>query len=348
MSKTLLKFGRRAIKSSAAPLLRLTGRLKRRIEMRRQATGRVMILCYHRVVPDIVAAEREAIYGLLVSTESFRRHLEVVREQYEVLTLDEAVSVIRGEKQTARPAAVITFDDGYRDNYDHALPVLREMGLPATIFVSTGLIGSGVPLHHDRICWQITRAFQLGYELRRAFEGVGLRAIRVDELCRKRDPLAVIEQIVHLPFAVRERLLEKLEAALGADYPPGFELLDWKMIAEMEQAGVSFGSHSDQHPVLTLEDPHTIERELRRSKRTLEDRLGHPASQFAYPNGSYNEAIKGLVARLGFSVAVTTERRLAQQGDDLHALARVSLCEESTRGVLGRYSRAVAQMRLFA
>ncbi len=348
MAPGLLKLGRRAIKSSVAQAQRLLKNICGSAAHDMQASDRLLILAYHRVVPDIEAAESEAIFGLLTSTATFRRHLELVREQCEVLTLGEAVSVVKGERHTARPAAVITFDDGYRDNYDHALPVLREMGLPATVFVSTGAIGNSQPLHHDRIYWQITRACQLGVELRELFEGVGLRAVRVDELCRIKYPLALVEQLVHLPFAAREKLLARLEAKLGADYPAGFDMLSWEMVAEMAQAGVSFGSHSDLHPVLTLEDAHTIERELRRSRRMLEERLNRPARHFAYPNGCYNAAIKAMVAKLGFDVAVTTERRLARPGDDLHALARISLCEESTRGVLGRYSPSVAQMRMLA
>lgn len=348
MSPGLLKIGRRAIKSSVAQAQRMMKAICGSAASEHLTSERLLILAYHRIVPDIQAAENEAIFGLLTSTATFRRHLEIVRQQCEVLTLDEAASVVKGERKTARPAAVITFDDGYRDNYDHALPVLREMGLPATVFISTGLIGSSQPLHHDRIYWQISKAYQLGFELPAIFEGVGLRAIRVDELCRIKYPLALVEQLVHLPFAVREKLLERLEAKLGADYPAGFDMLNWEMVTEMDQAGVSFGSHSDQHPVLTLEDAHTIERELRRSRRILEERLNRPTRHFAYPNGSYNAAIKAMVAKLGFDVAVTTERRLARPGDDLHALARISLCEESTRGVLGRYSQSVAQMRLLA
>jgi peptidoglycan/xylan/chitin deacetylase (PgdA/CDA1 family) len=346
MSPTLLKLGRRAIKSSAAPALKLINALKPMTGQGKERAGRVMILGYHRIVPEIAQAEREAIFGLLTSTESFRRQLAIVREQCEVLTLAEAAGVLKGERKTARPAAVITFDDGYQDNHDHALPILREMNLPATVFVSTGYIGSSQPLHHDRIFWLMTKAFERGYELSEAFEGIGLRAIRISEMCRKKDPLAVTGEIVYLPLAAREKLIERLEAALGADYPPGCLLLDWEMIAEMEKAGVSFGSHSDQHPVLTLEDTHTIEREIRRSKRILEDRLGHRVSHFAYPNGRCNAAISGLVARLGFDLAVTTERRLAEPGDDLHRLARVGMCEESTRGLCGRFSQSVAEMRL--
>lgn len=305
-----------------------------------------MILTYHRIVADIALAEREAIIGLVTSTSTFRRHLELVRAQCDVVTLAEAVRVLKGERSVSRPVAVITFDDGYRDNYENALPVLRELGLPATIFLPTGLVDSDEPLQHDRIHWLIHQMHEKGLDLHPMLEGLGLRQLRIEEIINQKEPGAQVQQIVFLPFATREILIERLEKITGTEYPEGFKLLTWQMVQEMQQAGISFGGHSDQHPILTLEGADTIERELRRNKRMLEDRLNCPAQHFAYPNGRYNETIKNIVARLGFAVAVTTRRGIAWPGDDLYALSRVGLCEESTRGASGRYSPSVAAMRL--
>src|SRR5207248_2825417 len=161
-------------------------------------------------------------------------------------------------------------------------------------------------------------------------------------------PLSLADQIVYLPSEIRERIMDRVEETLGGDLgrPAGAELLNWDMIAEMTEAGVSFGSHTDRHPVLTLEAEDQIERELVSSKRALEERLNRAVRHFAYPNGRYSAAIKRLLARLGFDVAVTTERRINHDGDDQLALGRVCLCEESTRGIFGRYSSSVARLRL--
>jgi peptidoglycan/xylan/chitin deacetylase (PgdA/CDA1 family) len=158
MTNEILRFGKRALKSSAAPLSRALDARRWLSNFDGAEAGQVAIFGYHRVVPGIEQAEREAVYGLVTSSETFRRHLQLVRERYEVLSLSEAAAVLRGERQTARAAAVVTFDDGYRDVYDHALPGLKEFGIPATVFVSTSYIGSGQILDHDRLYWLILKA----------------------------------------------------------------------------------------------------------------------------------------------------------------------------------------------
>src|SRR5581483_3431860 len=115
---------------------------------------------------------------------------------------------------------------------------------------------------------------------------------------------------------------------------------------EMAEGGISFGAHTERHPILTLEDEATIENEIVRSKQALEELLGQPIKHFAYPNGEYNPAVKDVLSRSGFEVAVTTERRVNRAGDELLTLGRICLCEESTRGLTGHYSETVARLRL--
>ena len=311
--------------------------------------GKVIILAYHRVVADIAEAERNAIPGLSTSVDSFRRHLEIIREQYEVLSLDAAVEVIRGQRRVGRTAAAITFDDGYRDVYEQAFPVLKRFGLPATVFIPTANIGQPQLLDHDRIYCLLLDAHGLGFDLREPLLKAGLEAPLVDSLSAERDLPNLASRLVHLPFATRSRFLAEMEAIFGtASYPKGLEVMNWEMVEEMVDAGITMGSHSDRHLVLTYEDEPTVEREILRSKQVLEDRLGTRVRHFAYPNGKHNAVIKATLGRLGLDVAVTTERRIARRGDDPLALGRVFFSEESTRGITGRYSHAVAKLRLAA
>lgn len=124
--------------------------------------------------------------------------------------------------------------------------------------------------------------------------------------------------------------------------------MSWEMIQEMADGGISFGAHSEHHLILTLESEATAKDELCRSKQRLEAQLQQPIRHFAYPNGYFNPTIKALAARAGFTSAVTTERVIARRGDDALALGRISLCEESTRGITGAYSEAIARLRLAA
>lgn len=312
-------------------------------------SGKVMILCYHRIVADIARAEQETEVGMVTSVETFRRQMQLIREHCEVLTLDEAAASLRDERPITRTAAVITFDDGYRDFYDLAWPILRELGLPATVFVPTAFIGDERMLDHDRFYLYVKKARSRGLSLRVPLVKAGLSAEKVAALCAEVNPLRVYRQLCYLPFALRERSLQCLEDFVGNQREEnlnGFSLLDWEMIREMASTGVFFGAHTDNHVVLANEELQTVEREILRSKQALEEKLGQPSRSFAYPTGKYNAAIKDVVVRAGFEVAVTTERRLNRRGDDLMTLGRICLCEESTRGVTGRYSDAVARLRL--
>jgi peptidoglycan/xylan/chitin deacetylase (PgdA/CDA1 family) len=353
MAHELNFFTRRLLKSAAAPL---HGLRQRRPWRAKGGDARVLMLAYHRVVADIARAEREAIHGLVVSAETFERHLRIVREDADVLTLDEAAEVLRGNRRASRTAAVITFDDGYRDVYEHAWPVLKRLGIPATVYLPTALISgaaAGAPklLDHDRLFCLVQRARELGLGLGRTLRDAGLSPEQAARVCTAPSLLDAADELNDQPAAVRESVLWGLEAALGGalgEYPAGFALMTWEMVREMSAGGVTFGAHTERHPILTLESEGVAGREIGRSKQTLEEMLGRPARHFAYPNGRYNAAVKQLVAAAGFETAVTTARHVNRPGCDLLELGRISLCEESTRGVGGRFSAAVARLRLAA
>lgn len=344
-------FGKRSLKSLVAPLSRGWTETRKSWHRTTADDGQVQILAYHRIVANIAQAERNSIYGLVISAETFRRHLELVQERYQMVTMDEALEILRGEKQIGRPAALLTLDDGYRDVYDYAWPVLQQLGVPAIVYVPTALIDTDQLLDHDRLYWLVLKAQERGLNLREPLEAAGLSPKHAAMLCVARNPARLTDQLNYQPLAVRQPILQSLEAALGirhGDYPPDYQLLDWAMIREMTAGGITFGAHSDRHLILTLESAVAAEREIRRSKRVLEEQLNCPARHFAYPNGYYNDAVRQMVKRARFASATTTERALAKRGDDLFTLGRISLCEESTRGITGKYSTAVARLRLAA
>lgn len=341
--------GKRSLKSLAAPFSR--GWMAARWQRPTENVGQVQILAYHRIVADIAQAERTSIGGLVVSAATFARHLEVVREAYEIVSLDDALAVLRGERRARRPVAVLTIDDGYRDVYEHAWPVLQRMKLPALVYVPTALIGTSRLLDHDRFYWLMQQAQERDLHVRALLEKAGVTPERAALYHTARANGRLADQLNYQPLAARQTLLQQLEALLGLrhhDYPADYALMDWRMMREMAAGCITFGAHTDHHVVLTLESLADAEREIRQSKQVLEAQLQRPARHFSYPNGHYNEAIRQLVERAGFASATTTERMLVQSGDDPFTLGRVSLCEESTRGITGNYSMAVARLRLAA
>jgi len=315
----------------------------------RVASGSINIFAYHRVVADIAKAERDAIYGIVISRSTFRRHCEMIKSAFDVVSLETAMHFLDKRRQVARPMAAITFDDGYLDFYEEAFPVLNDLALPATVFLPTDCIGQDIPLAHDRLYWLLKLALQNSLEIRSALRRAGLSDESAKRIATASDLLKRTDILVYQPAEVRERVITELEIELGptfAGYPKEYRLLDWEMVSELSQKGINFGGHTANHVVLPLEHEDVMRAEIFRSKAELDARLGRKVVSFAYPNGEHNAHIRSIAAEAGYTVAVTTENRVNRAGADLLALGRTSLCEESTRGIAGEYSPRVANLRL--
>lgn len=323
--------------------------LARRGFSARGANGSVKIFAYHRVVADIAKAEREAIYGIVISTATFRKHCQILRSSYDVVSLETAANALAEDRKLERPMAVITFDDGYRDFYEEAFPVLKELGLPATMFLPTACIGQAKPLAHDRIFWLLKLGLEGSISIDKLLPKAGLDTELAARITSSKQLLKMTEEIVYLRHDLRKKIIAELERALGHEftgYPREYDLLTWEMVREMSTHDITFGSHTANHVVLPLENESVIKTEIAESKRELERRIGQSVVTFAYPNGEYDRMVKAAAAESGYTIAVTTKSVANKSDADLLALGRTSLCEESTRGIGGRYSTRVAALRL--
>lgn len=288
------------------PLVRLAGRYRLapsargRSGVRRAGSGGFQVLLYHRVGdsgdPFLPALPAEVFEGQM-------RHLA---RHYRVLDLESA-TVAAQQRSLPPNAVVVTFDDGYRDVFTDAFPILRRHGLPAMVFLTTGAIGSGEILWHDRVfrAFSLTRVPELrfGPEGRsHVLRGAGDRSRVRDEI------LGYLKSLDEQPRSEQiGLLLEELEVE---DVPraPGL-MLDWDEVREMERNGITFGSHTVSHPILSRVPEERVRRELEDSKTALERELERPARSFAYPNGQaadFNPTVTRLLAETGYRFAVTT------------------------------------------
>ncbi len=291
--------------------------------------GSINIIAYHRVVNDIEKAERESIYGIVISADSFRRHCELLKKSFDVVSLRTATHFLESTRTVARPLTVITFDDGYLDFYEVAFPILNDLGLPATVFLPTAHIGTDKPLAHDRIYWLLKTGLAHPQTIINVLREARITKIAENEVSRQ-NLLGLTNELVYLPHKIRDDLISRLEKALGPDacqYPAEYRLLNWEQIREMERKGISFGSHTSNHVVLPLENKETIQDELASSKAVMEAELGKRINTFAYPNGEFSDEIRLAALAAGYDSAVTTENRLNLPGSDRLKLGRTSLCE---------------------
>ncbi len=277
---------------------------------------RFLILCYHRV--------NDEGHPFFTGTPLvlFRKQMEALRRHFTVLPLAElADRARRGE--LPRNGVAITFDDGYRDNYANAFPVLRELGLPATIFLTTDAVDGNALLWHDRVfdAFHRTRKSEARFEnepLPLAPGDRGASLARVLGRLRRSSP------------AERDRLVEELLRELGIDdgVPPGWEKLSWQEVREMASQGISFGAHTLDHPILTFAGPEETRRQVRESKRRIESELGSEVTMFAYPNGAagdFDRTTQTVVEEEGLSLAVSTVFGANDEKTNPYALRRTGM-----------------------
>ena len=283
--------------------------------------SRVRIVMYHRV-----AESTEHPWSLTsVSPRNFEDQIKYARSKYNVISLEELASHITGQQPLPQRPLVLTFDDGYRDNYLHAYPILQKYNTPATIFLTTGYIGTGELLWVDKVRYNVYHS--QNQEIRLA--GLGSYSLST---IRERQALAnlITGKAKKLNSEERSTLIAEVIRSTGIDVPAslGKELMmSWDEVKEMSDNGISFGAHTVSHPILTSISPEQAENEILQSKKDIEDRLKKPVTTFAYPNGKsgdYDRRTIQILKEAGFTCAVTTIKGMATSKQGLYELRRIS------------------------
>ena len=279
------------------------------------ARARLSVLIFHRVspepdplFPDEMHARRfDALCGWLASW-------------FKVLPLDQAVGCLKAGTLPAR-AACITFDDGYADNHQVALPILQRHDMAATFFVSTGYLDGG-RMWNDTII-EAVRACTLPV-LDLSALGLGRHGMGTIEE-RKTVIASLIDQIKYRPVAERISVTEQM-ARLARVQPSSGLMMTSQQVKGLRQAGMQIGAHTVSHPILAWMTAEQARQEILDSKRFLEQLLGEREGLFAYPNGKpgedYTPQSVDVVRSLGFDAAVSTQWGASGTGDDLFQIRR--------------------------
>lgn len=238
---------------------------------RRQA----LVLAYHNVVPDDCPPVGDRSLHLRLC--DFRAQLDVLQATHDVVPLE---TLLEDPEESARPRAILTFDDAYRGALELAIPEIVDRGLPVTVFVSPGLLGS------DAFWWDalaVGNGARLAPELRRrALAEMGGRQDRIFSWARNRG----LHPDADLHWLARPASAEEVRVAA-------------------ELRGVRFGSHSWSHPDLTSLERDTFGRELAEATRWLASNVRDPSSWFAYPYGIHDPDARARIAAAGHEGGVS-------------------------------------------
>lgn len=322
------------------------GALVRR--MRRRA---LPILCYHRVLPEMLRQEYP-LADLAVTPETLLRHVRVCTRHYECIPLCEAVERLEAGVPNRRPILTFTFDDGYWDNFEHARSILNEHGVRATFFVISSLAGTNAPPWYDRLARALqclsrnssradfaswlaeltqSRLSQNGHDnMQCSVAGLVGRAKSLDPQAR-----------AGLVDYVSDRAIEN-----GWDAGPGDRIMNAMELKVLASDGHEIGSHSRTHPILTQLSSDELNTEIADSRTELARLTSQQVASFAYPNGDHNDGVVEAARRAGYRFAVTTRSGLNNRSTDPLRLRRIYVSQSRLARLSGRSSDSILRLEL--
>lgn len=303
-----------------------------RSRARRQAD--LAVLMYHGVVRDL---RGPAAYGdLFVSSRDFATHLAHLKRYYQPLSLADIVEALSTNTPFPPRAVAVTFDDGYVNTLEVALPLLAEAGIPATVFVPTDLIGTPRYLWFDGLrllvhhAWESRNPFDLG-------SGVVVPGVAPSQ--QEALYMSLCGQVLDVPLPERASVQSAIDRAIERTGLlgrfPEFALTTWNTLRTAVAGGVlSVGSHTIAHGDLTVMSLAEQAADLRASRERIEQELGVACPSIAYPYGRWNSDSPVAARDAGYRCAMTVDPGFANVTDSPFSLKRVMVGDKGDLAIL--------------
>jgi peptidoglycan/xylan/chitin deacetylase (PgdA/CDA1 family) len=298
--------------------------------LRLKFSGGVTILAYHRVLD--VPSEDEFPFDIELvsaSVSQFTQQMEYIRAHYQPITFAKLLQYLDRGENPPRGAAIVTFDDGFADNYYNAFPVLKRLDMPATIFLSTGYIDSQETFWYEKLSYaaMTTRAKVVVTPM------LGTLNIACDAASRRELIARMVLKLKLVPDDVRLESLEDLYVKLlpGHQWPYDARTgpLTWAQVREMSANNIEFGSHSVSHPVLSRVPLDKLAFEVEHSKNRIESEVQKLIQVIAYPVGgveAFDDNVRAAVKKAGYRLGVSYIPGIERPDQwDKYALRRVHI-----------------------
>lgn len=279
-------------------------------------SAKLSILIFHRVL-----AQTDPLFPSEATVQSFGWQMALLKSLFNVLPLPEAVSRLKAGSLPAR-AAAITFDDGYADNYTHALPILQKHGLHATFFIATAYLDGG-RMFNDTVIESVrnTKLDRLDLsDMQLGKHELGSTAAKKQAIHQ------ILPKIKYLLPDEREAAAARVAVRAEVENLPGDLMMTTEQLKSLHAAGMEIGGHTHRHPILAKLDRAAAHAEIATGKTALEEKLGALVRMFAYPNGKpgtdYLPEQADIVREVGFEAAVSTSHGISTRDADRYQLAR--------------------------
>lgn len=303
----------------------------RKLEVHDRSRARLRVLAYHRI--DVNQKDSPNYPGLISATpKQFAVQMDFVAAHYHVCRMADVVAASKGEKSLPNDSVLLTFDDATTDFASHAWPVLKSLGLAATLFVPTAFPDNpALSFWWDALYRAVVRSPDGTILPLRPCSVTLVHSRQRQQLFRR-----LKEHLKTLPHSDAQLLLTKITTAGGVADPVSNNVLGWGALRQLDREGVTLAPHTHTHPMLNQLSPAEIRRELSTSCDVLEAETGHRILRtLAYPAGGVDEKVVEAMATDGFELGFTTRRGVNDQSFlNPYRLRRINIGSRTGLGLL--------------
>lgn len=270
----------------------------------------VRILAYHRVMNYEEESYPFDLELISATPEKFRYQVDFLKKHYSPMSFAELAELTEKGIRPPKNAIIITFDDGFSDNYEFAFPILKEANVPATIFISTNYIDGEDTFWFDQLAYAVKKqhATDIKFEFKGKEFNFPASNSEAKETCLK-ETLAWIKKV---PDNDRLNFLRNLKSHIQVESANAHlsKPMTWEQIKELDAGGIEIASHTCSHPILSQLSENELISEIFESKQKIEDTLGKPCTAISYPVGvshTYNQVVTDAVKKAGYVFGCTYE-----------------------------------------
>jgi peptidoglycan/xylan/chitin deacetylase (PgdA/CDA1 family) len=278
-----------------------------------------IVLTFHRVLTDSELQQTASLGGMIVRNRTFAAFLNYASQTCEFANLEQEPQW----NAAGKLKLAVTFDDGWSDNAELVYPMASQYHVPFVIFIVPEKTGTALPFWPERTAAVLDRA-------------------PAADPTRHNDSIQrSIEEMKALPATERESRISQMSGSVGdlESYAAVDKTMTWEQIAELHAGGVTFGSHTSTHEILTMIPAAQAEQEIVSSREAIQQKLGGSCNLFSYPNGDYSKQVCELVAQAGYKFAFLNQEPGVWTRDcDPFLIPRVNVCEYHLVDSKGNFS----------
>jgi peptidoglycan/xylan/chitin deacetylase (PgdA/CDA1 family) len=291
------------------------------------AKSRYVILMYHGVSSRRKHQGITNYLNLHVHVDDFRSHMHYLTRTYRILSLSEMASAMSSGRKLQGTSVAVTFDDGYKNNFTNAIPLLKDLEIPATFFLTTDTIETGLPLWFDVIEHVVNKCSRSEITLPSMNESYDLSTLDSKKIADR----TIKRFAKSLSRTERDAFVAELREACrvtDTDYDQDYLPMSWSDVKELAREGFSLGAHSTDHTWLMNMSDDELNAEIASAREIVEEKSKASVSSYAYPFGmpeDYDQRAKAACRQNGFACAVTAMGGANTVETDLQELRRYGI-----------------------